>query len=483
MPAPSRCAYIAIVVALFLCLIALFQTGTVSSPSSLHLDDVTEFVSSPFSSYKDEAQNKNTQHATSSSATASVSATASAAPSATVPAVVSNVPISYDKTTPPSTGCEAVVNAAQHKLISEYQQLLKGIRYVNVWGYLETENKGDAAIWSAQQILLSMMGIETMEACRFMDKGCNMTKFTQALEDHKPNSAIIMAGGGNFNDYYWEDQPSRMQMIKHFTQVPIRAFPQSIHMTHNDRINDTKKAFLSHPNLQLAARDAPSYKWLADTFEGEKVAPASTDLAVTDGIGKGEVKTVLTPDIAFMWGSRPDFRINTPKEYDILILARDDMEISTGNSKSIPFGKGNLDLGGSIGNVSYWKVDWKFTPTPEIDNKEHREMGKNQRAWAKATEGFRMLGAANFVITDRLHGHILSTLIGTPHVVMDSKLGKNINYHDTWTKDCACTRVAEDIDEAQDFAKMFFEKERNEGRWNGELVHGGAESIEEVDVS
>jgi exopolysaccharide biosynthesis predicted pyruvyltransferase EpsI len=481
MPAPSRCAYIAIVVALFLCLIALFQTGTVSSPSSLHLDDVTDFVSSPFSSYKDEAQNNNTQQATSVSATAT-SASATTTPSATVPAVVSNVPISYDKTTPPSTGCEAVVNAAQHRLISEYQQLLKGIRYVNVWGYLETENKGDAAIWSAQQILLSMMGIETMEACRFMDKGCNMTKFTQALEDHKPNSAIIMAGGGNFNDYYWEDQPSRMEMIKHFTQVPIRAFPQSIHMTHNDRINDTKKAFLSHPNLQLAARDAPSYKWLADTFEGEKVAPASTDFAVTDGIGKGEVKTVLTPDIAFMWGSRPDFRINTPKEYDILILARDDKEISAGNSKSIPFGKGNLDLGGSIGNVSYRKVDWKFTPTPEIDNKEHREMGKNQRAWAKATEGFRMLGAANFVITDRLHGHILSTLIGTPHVVMDSKLGKNINYHDTWTKDCACTRVAEDIDEAQDFAKMFFEKEKTEGRWNGELVHGGAESIEEVDV-
>ncbi|KAI5267737.1 hypothetical protein E4T47_07985 [Aureobasidium subglaciale] len=469
MPAPSRCAYIAIVVALFLCLIALFQTGTVSSPSSLHLDDVTNLASSPFSSYKDEAQNNSTRQAT-SSATSSTSALATA--SASVPVATSNVPISYDKTTPPSTGCEAVVNAAQQRLISEYQQLLKGIRYVNVWGYLETENKGDAAIWSAQQILLSMMGIETMEACRFMDKGCNMTKFTQALDDHKPNSAIIMAGGGNFNDYYWEDQPSRIKMIKHFTQVPIRAFPQSIHMTHNDRINRTKEAFLSHPNLQLAARDAPSYKWLADTFEGEKIVSPSTDLAVTNGIGKGEVKTVLTPDIAFMWGSRPDFRINTPKEYDVLILARDDYEISAGASKSIPFGKGYLDLGGSIGNVSYWKVDWKFTPTPEIDNKEHRENGKNQRAWAKATEGFRMLGAANFVITDRLHGHILSTLIGTPHVVMDSKLGKNINYHDTWTKDCACTRVAEDIDEAQEYAKMFFEKEKNEGRWNGELVHG-----------
>jgi len=157
MPVPSRCAYIAGVVVLFLCLIALFQTGTVSSPSSLHLDDVTDYISSPFSSDKDEAQHNTTQQISSVTTTSS----AAEAPSATVPAVVSNVPISYDKTTPPSTGCEAVVNAAQQKLISEYQQLLKGIRYVNVWGYLETENKGDAAIWSAQQILLSMMGIET----------------------------------------------------------------------------------------------------------------------------------------------------------------------------------------------------------------------------------------------------------------------------------------------------------------------------------
>lgn len=458
MPVPNRCAYITVAVLLSFCLVALFQSGTVSSPSSLHLDDVQDFVSAPFSSTKDVVQN---------------STATEQAPSAAVTSAVSKVPISYDKTTPPSTGCEAVVVAAQQRLIAEYQQLLKGIRYVNIWGYLETENKGDAAIWAAQQILLSMMGITTMEACRFMDKGCDMEKFTKALDDHKPNSAIIMAGGGNFNDYYWEDQPSRVEMIKHFTQVPIRAFPQSIYMTKKDRINWTKDGFLSHPDLQLAARDRPSYNWLEETFQGEKVNTSTTDLAIVEGIGKGEVKTVLTPDIAFMWGSRPDFRQNTKKEYDILILARDDREISSGDSKSIPFGHGYMDLGNGL-NVTYWKVDWKFTPTPDIDG-EHRENGKNQRAWAKAVEGFRTLGAANFVITDRLHGHILSTLIGTPHVVMDSKLGKNINYHDTWTKDCACTRVAENIDEAQEFARMWFEKEAREGRWSAV----GAEAEEE----
>lgn len=79
----------------------------------------------------------------------------------------SNKDISYDLTTPPSTGCEDLVNDLQQRLIQAYSKRLKGVRYANIWGYLETENKGDAAIWSAQQILLSMLGIETMEACRY----------------------------------------------------------------------------------------------------------------------------------------------------------------------------------------------------------------------------------------------------------------------------------------------------------------------------
>lgn len=74
--------------------------------------------------------------------------------------------ISYDLSIPVATGCEDLVNDLQQRLIHAYSERLKGIRYANIWGYLETENKGDAAIWSAQQILLTMLGIETMEACR-----------------------------------------------------------------------------------------------------------------------------------------------------------------------------------------------------------------------------------------------------------------------------------------------------------------------------
>ena len=40
---------------------------------------------------------------------------------------------------------------------------------------------------------------------------------------------------------------------------------------------------------------------------------------------------------------------------------------------------------------------------------------------------------------------------------MDSKLKKNLNYHDTFTKNCACTRVAMDgMEQALGIAQKFF---------------------------
>jgi hypothetical protein len=114
-------------------------------------------------------------------------------------------PVSYDLTTPPGTGCEAIVDALRVELLKAYTPLFEGLRYVNIWGYLETDNKGDAAIWIAQQILLAELGIETMVACRFAsgnwgDQLCDMVNFRKRLEEHRDHAAIVMAGGGNFNE-------------------------------------------------------------------------------------------------------------------------------------------------------------------------------------------------------------------------------------------------------------------------------------------
>ena len=69
---------------------------------------------------------------TSTPAPAPETTTPSSAPEKTNDAVN----ISYDKTTPPTVGCEAIVHDLQERIIEAYQTLLEGVRYANIWGYL-----------------------------------------------------------------------------------------------------------------------------------------------------------------------------------------------------------------------------------------------------------------------------------------------------------------------------------------------------------
>jgi exopolysaccharide biosynthesis predicted pyruvyltransferase EpsI len=110
-----------------------------------------------------------------------------------------------------------------------------------------------------------------------------------------------MAGGGNFNDYYWEDQPARMTMIRSFPNVPIRKFPQSVYMHWPERIAETQMAFATHSDLILAARDLPGWRWLHENLEQNLGIPS-----------------VLLPDIAFAWGNRSDIHLSTKNENKVL---------------------------------------------------------------------------------------------------------------------------------------------------------------------
>lgn len=95
-----------------------------------------------------------------------------------------------------------------------------------------------------------------------------------------------------------------MQLANKFRDFPIRMFPQSIYMTLPHRIKETWESFIKHPDLLLGARDQPSYNWLEETFgPGEKNGPEGS-----------VVKRTLTPDIVFMFGNRPDYRIKTEKK-------------------------------------------------------------------------------------------------------------------------------------------------------------------------
>jgi hypothetical protein len=55
-------------------------------------------------------------------------------PTTSAPKVVDT----YDKTTPPSTGCEEIVSDLQSRIIKAYGPVFEGIRHINMFGYLGT---------------------------------------------------------------------------------------------------------------------------------------------------------------------------------------------------------------------------------------------------------------------------------------------------------------------------------------------------------
>jgi pyruvyl transferase EpsO len=52
-----------------------------------------------------------------------------------------------------------------------------------------------------------------------------------------------------------------------------------------------------------------------------------------------------------------------------------------------------------------------------------------------------------------LHGHILATLLGIPHVILDNSYGKLSSFYRQWTNDTDGIVFAEDSREALEMAR------------------------------
>jgi len=64
-----------------------------------------------------------------------------------------------------------------------------------------------------------------------------------------------------------------------------------------------------------------------------------------------------------------------------------------------------------------------------------------------------ILSSGKVVITDRLHAHILCTLLDIPHVVLDNSYRKIGNFRDAWGTGGDKCLTAENLDEAMQKAK------------------------------
>jgi exopolysaccharide biosynthesis predicted pyruvyltransferase EpsI len=66
--------------------------------------------------------------------------------------------------------------------------------------------------------------------------------------------------------------------------------------------------------------------------------------------------------------------------------------------------------------------------------------------------GLDLLCSAQVVVTDRLHAHVLATLLGRPHVILDNRSRTMRSTFDTWTSACGLAHWADTADAAAQIA-------------------------------
>lgn len=306
----------------------------------------------------------------------------------------------------------ACIARLQARLDESLAPLLDGVPVALV-DYPDHANVGDSAIWLGETAWLRARGLTPayVSTIRAHDH--------DALSAAAPEGAILLHGGGNFGTLWKAHQDFRLTILERFPNRPVVQLPQSIFFDDAAAIAACARAIERHGKFTLCVRDEPSLEFARRHFPCE---------------------TLLVPDMAFAIGPLA----RQPAAADIFCLLRTDHE-KTGPYES--------RLGPPRAITGDWLEDDRsalrrtaigtrlltLTNPPNAARVRHYE----RQALSRLRRGLAQLSQGRVVITDRLHGHILSTLLAIPHVALDNNYRKIGNFIDAWTGrvDILCTAL------------------------------------------
>ena len=287
-------------------------------------------------------------------------------------------------------------------------------------------NVGDSAIWLGEIVW-------ARQCLRRMPVYVSASgKPADGLDRQCPEGVVFLHGGGNFGDLWTHINDRRIELLESHRHRRIVQLPQSIHFDSQSELDRMQRAIAGHPDFTLLVRDTASLAFARAHFDCE---------------------TRLCPDMALMLGALP--RPIAP-EVDVFCLMRTDKE------RALP---GEIE---APGPVEDWLDEPQMPTLPgrlcnKITNRALRHGAPrlvvrplmaqclalmNRQAEARLQRGLRMLARGERVLTDRLHAHILCTLMGIPHVVLDNSYAKLGNFINTWPAD-GMTQLADTVEAAR----------------------------------
>lgn len=200
----------------------------------------------------------------------------------------------------------------------------------------------------------------------------------------RPGDVIILRGGGSIGNTVMHEK-HREDIIRKFKKNLIISMPQTMCFPNTEKGKREKhraaKVYSSNPNLLLIAREEKSYADMQRTFPYTRI--------------------LCTPDIVMTL----DFHCPMRKRTGILLCFRNDWEKSLAVSDVQNIEDACRALSDHVSYTDMY-ADEIFIPFEKRD----------EVLLAKVTQ-FKQ---ASLVITDRLHGMVLSAITGTPCIALSN---------------------------------------------------------------
>lgn len=328
------------------------------------------------------------------------------------------------------------MDEVQNLKLQLYQQLSAGLNHLSPGTpcsfvcYPNHHNIGDHAIWLGavlylvEQAKLNLKNILTIED--FQD---------DAIKDVIGSNPIIVNGGGNFGDVWSYYKRFYLKLVQSYPNNEIIFLPQTLYFRSESRREEMGQAFAEHPKITIFAREQVSLEIARKTFSKNRVLFAlDTALAL-----EGHINKSLFPQKSKqrqLYLCRSDGEYNTESSAASLGLATEDwLSYREKKRRSIKTFAGFVDLlkewrsGEQL--LSYfitrqW-LRWRHPMAKQLKKLPAADL--HLQSWNYVLMGVQQLSNCSFVVTNRLHAHILCCLLRIPHLFLANSYHKNQSFY------------------------------------------------------
>lgn len=274
-------------------------------------------------------------------------------------------------------------------------------------------NIGDVLIWKGESDFLEENGIKCLYTASY--ETCTFPKIDKCV-------TILFSGGGNIGDLYHEHVDFLLKIVLNYPDNRIIVCPQTVYYENRSRLEKDFQVLSSHRDLYFCARDSTTYTTLVEFF-GQH--------------------TILLPDMAFCirWTSLEKYILGETKNK--LIIKRDDCEnldsvrnhITDGDVSDWPTFEYSFHCSTFINKILKRISDAKLPFLSSFFNRFWDYYFQRSFSKMMIKEGVVFISPYRKIETTRLHGCILSILLGKDIVLLDNSYGKNRNFYNTWLYD------------------------------------------------